>query len=82
MEPVKTYNISGNILLGSLGAEWGPIAGAKIGLILAPATGGTSIVLGGVVGAGIGVVLLGVGAGFAGSYGGTTIARKYTGMRD
>lgn len=83
---VETVNIGGSMLLGSLGAavgaEWGAIAGAKIGLILAPATGGTSIVLGGVVGAGIGAVLLGVGAGFAGSYGGTTIARKYTGVCD
>ncbi len=58
----------------------GTIAGAKIGLILAPTTGGTSILLGRVVGAGIGAVLLGVGSGFAGSYGGTTIARKYTGV--
>lgn len=68
------------MLLGSLGAEWGAIAGVKIGLILAPTTGGTSILLGRVVGAGIGAVLLGVGSGFAGSYGGTTIARKYTGV--
>ncbi|MEB6479296.1 hypothetical protein [Acinetobacter vivianii] len=50
------------------------------GLILVPVKGGTSIVLGEVVGAGIGAVLLGVGAGFLGSYGGTTIARKYTGV--
>lgn len=70
------------MLLGNFGLYGRTIAGAKIGLILAPATGGTSIVLGGVVGAGIGAVLLGVGAGFAGSYGGTTIARKYTGVCD
>lgn len=82
MKPVKTYNISGNMLLGNFGLYGGTIAGAKIGLILAPTTGGTSILLGRVVCAGIGAVLLGVGAGFAGSYGGTTIARKYTGVCD
>ena len=58
------------MLLGNFGLYGGTI------------TGGTSILLGRVVGAGIGAVLLGVGAGFSGSYGGTTIARKYTGVCD
>ncbi|QIC71127.1 hypothetical protein [Acinetobacter indicus] len=83
---VETANIGGSILLGSLGAaagaELGAMAGAKIGLILSPVTGGASIAIGGIVGAGIGAVALGVGGGFAGSYGGTQVARKYTGVCD
>ncbi|MCP0917242.1 hypothetical protein MUB05_11710 [Acinetobacter indicus] len=63
-------------------AELGAMAGAKIGLILSPVTGGASIAIGGIVGAGIGAVALGVGGGFAGSYGGTQVARKYTGVCD
>lgn len=68
------------MLLGSLGAEWGTIAGVKIGLILAPTTGGTSIGIGGVIRAGIGAVIGGVGLGFAGNYVGTTVARNITGV--
>lgn len=57
-------------------AKLGGLIGARIGMVLVPVTGGTSIAVGGIIGAGIG----GVGLGFAGNYVGTSKAREYTGV--
>lgn len=62
------------------GAKLGGLIGARIGMVLVPVTGGTSIAVGGIIGAGIGAVFGGVGLGFAGNYVGTSKAREYTGV--
>ncbi|MHC5171143.1 hypothetical protein ACVIAJ_12400 [Acinetobacter johnsonii] len=49
-------------------------------MVLVPVTGGTSIAVGGIIGAGIGAVFGGVGLGFDGNYVGTSKAREYTGV--
>ncbi|MEG0022487.1 MAG: hypothetical protein RR745_06465 [Bacilli bacterium] len=57
-------------------AKLGGLIGARIGMVLVPVTGGTSIAVGGIIGA----VFGGVGLGFAGNYVGTSKAREYTGV--